>query len=165
MASTGYLPTGDNIAATEISRRTGKLIQGVVHDENARFQGGVSGNAGVFSNVPDMIRFCEMLALGGKGYLAPATLQAAIRNRTPGFDTHRGLGFHLAGVDANFMGDLFPVDSFGHTGFTGTSFAIDPHTGFYVILLTNRVHPTRENLKLMRFRRAFHNALYAACNR
>ena len=63
------------------------------------------------------------------------------------------------------MGDLFPVDSFGHTGFTGTSFAIDPHTGFYVILLTNRVHPTRENLKLMRFRRAFHNALYAACNR
>lgn len=165
MTSTGYLPTGDNIAATEISRRTGKLIQGVVHDENARFQGGVSGNAGVFSNVPDMIRFCEMLALGGKGYLAPATLRAAIRNRTPGFETHRGLGFHLAGVDANFMGDLFPVDSFGHTGFTGTSFAIDPHTGFYVILLTNRVHPTRENLKLMRFRRAFHNALYAACNR
>ncbi len=60
------------------------------------------------------------------------------------------------------MGDLFPEDSFGHTGFTGTSLVVDPSTGFYVIILSNRVHPTRENLKLMRFRRRAHNVLYAA---
>lgn len=161
MSATGYLPTGGDIAATEISRRTGRLICGVVHDENARFLGGVSGNAGVFSNLDDMLRFTSMLAKGGDGYLSPAVLRMAIRNLTPGFDTHRGLGFHLAGVPGNFMGDLFPPESFGHTGFTGVSIAIDPRTGFYVILLTNRVHPSRENIRIMRFRRAFHNALYA----
>ena len=162
MKHTGYLPNDTNVAATEINRRTGKLIQGVVHDENARFMGGVSGNAGIFSDLEDMIKFTEMLAMGGKDYLSANTLRVAIRNRTPGFDVHRGLGFHLGGTTQNYLGDLFPPESFGHTGFTGTSIAVDPTTGFYVILMTNRVHPTRDNLKLMRFRRAFHNALYAA---
>ena len=162
MNHTGYLPNDTNVAATELNRRTGELIQGIVHDENARFMGGVSGNAGVFSDLEDMIKFTEMLAMGGKDYLSANTLRVAIRNRTPGFDVHRGLGFHLGGTTQNYLGDLLPPESFGHTGFTGTSIAVDPTTGFYVILMTNRVHPTRDNLKLMRFRRAFHNALYAA---
>ena len=162
MTETGYLPASGSIAATEIDRRTGKLICGVVHDENARFLGGVSGNAGVFSSLTDMIRFTSMLAKNGDGYLSPATLAMAIRNRTPGCESHRGLGFHLGGVEQNYLGDMFPPESFGHTGFTGTSIAVDPHTGFYVVLLTNRVHPTRENNAVLRFRRAFHNALYAA---
>ena len=165
MKNTGYLPKGGNIAATEINRRTGELIQGVVHDENARFMGGVSGNAGIFSDLEDMISFTEMLALNGNGFISKNTLAVAIRNRTPGFDVHRGLGFHLGGTEQNYLGDLFPPESFGHTGFTGTSIAVDPHTGLYVILLTNRVHPTRENMKLMRFRRAFHNAAYSAAIR
>ena len=165
MRDTGYLPKGDNIAATELDRNTGRYIQGVVHDENARFMGGVSGNAGVFSNLEDMIRFTEMLALNGKHYLSVNTLSVAIRNRTPGFDVHRGLGFHLGGTTQNYLGDLFPPESFGHTGFTGTSIAVDPTTGFYAILMTNRVHPTRDNMKLLRFRRAFHNAMYAAAFR
>ena len=165
MKNTGYLPKGGNIAATEINRRTGELIQGVVHDENARFMGGVSGNAGVFSDLEDMIRFTEMLALNGNSFISKNTLAVAIKNRTPGFDVHRGLGFHLGGTTQNYLGDLFPPESFGHTGFTGTSIAVDPHTGVYAILLTNRVHPTRENTKLMRFRRAFHNAAYAAAIR
>lgn len=161
MSHTRYLPTGTNIAATEIDRSTGKALCGVVHDENARFLGGISGNAGVFSNIYDMARFTGMLAQGGAGYISRGVLNAAIRNRTPGFDVHRGLGFHLGGTEQNYLGDLFPPESFGHTGFTGTSIAIDPTTGFYAVLLTNRVHPTRDNLKLMRFRRAFHNAVYA----
>ncbi len=162
MEHTGYLPQGANIAATEVDPETGIAWQGVVHDENARFLGGVSANAGVFSCIGDMITFAQMLSCGGQGYLAPALLRKATRNYTPGFDEHRGLGFHLAGTEFNFMGDLFPECSFGHTGFTGTSLAIDPTTGFYVILLSNRVHPTRESFKLFRFRRALHNALYAA---
>ena len=165
MAHTGYLPEGNNIAATEVDPETGVAWQGIVHDENARFQGGVSANAGVFSCIDDMITFCGMLASGGEGYIVPSLLKKAIRNYTPGFDQHRGLGFHLAGTEYNFMGDLFPECSFGHTGFTGTSAAIDPTTGFYVILLSNRVHPTRENFKLFRFRRTLHNQMYAAFSR
>ena len=162
MPNTGYLPEGNNIAATEVDPVTHVAWQGVVHDENARFQGGVSANAGIFSCMDDMITFCRMLSKGGDGYICPTLFKKAIRNYTPGFDTHRGLGFHLAGTEYNYMGDLFPECSFGHTGFTGTSVAIDPTTGFYVILLSNRVHPTRASDRLFRFRRAFHNALYAA---
>ena len=162
MTQTGYLPRGGNIAATEIDSATGKAWQGIVHDENARFLRGVSANAGIFSCIDDMILFAQMLAKGGDGFLSPAMFEKAIRCHADNGDIRRGLGFHLAGTPFNYMGDLFPECSFGHTGFTGTSLAVDPTTGFYLILLSNRVHPTRENLKLMRFRRTLHNAMYAS---
>lgn len=162
MKNTCYCPEGDNIAATEVDKETGAAWQGIVHDENARFLRGVSANAGVFSDIGDMIAFAQMLACEGKGYLSPATLRTAVRCHAETEDVRRGLGFHLAGTPANFMGDLFPPESFGHTGFTGTSLAVDPHTGFWVVLLSNRVHPTRENPRLMRVRRMMHNVLYAA---
>lgn len=165
MTRTGYCPVGGNIAATEICAETGVAWQGVVHDENARFLRGVSANAGVFSCIDDMIRFAQMLARGGDGFLTAAMMNRATRCYTPNADVHRGLGFHLAGTEYNFMGDLFPDCSFGHTGFTGTSLAVDPTTGRFAVLLSNRVHPTRENLKLMRFRRLFHNAVYAQAER
>jgi len=161
MKNTCYCPTGDNIAPTELDPATGRLIQGVVHDENARFLNGVSGNAGVFTDIGDMIRFAQMLARGGDGYLSPVVLQTAIRCQAESPDARRGLGFHLAGTHQNFMGELMPRDSFGHTGFTGTSLAVDPHTGFFVVLLANRVCPTRQNLRMFSFRRRLHNALYA----
>lgn len=162
LAHTGYCPKGGNIAATEIDAETGTAWQGVVHDENARFLGGVSANAGVFSDIDDMTIFAQMLAKDGDGFLAPATLAAAVRCHAATAEMRRGLGFQLAGTPLNYMGDLMPECSFGHTGFTGTSLAVDPTTGFYLVLLSNRVHPTRENLRLMRFRRRLHNALYAA---
>lgn len=165
MAQTGYCPQGGNIAATEIDSETGKAWQGVVHDENARFLRGISANAGIFSCIDDMIRFASMLAKGGDGYLTRAMLEKAVCCHAENGDIRRGLGFHLAGTPYNYMGDLFPACSFGHTGFTGTSLAVDPTTGFYLILLSNRVHPTRDNLRLMRFRRTLHNALYAAFSR
>lgn len=136
----------------------------MVHDENARFLGGVSGNAGVFSDLGDMVRFASMLACGGTyggtPYLSPATLQTAGRNYTPGMNEHRGLGFHLPGP-GSFHGDLFPPGSIGHTGFTGTSLIVDPGSGLYVVLLSNRIHPTRENMKFIRVRRTVHNAAMA----
>ena len=161
MTNTGYCPAGGNIAATEIDPATGKAWVGIVHDENARFQGGVSGNAGLFSNIGDMIKFCSTLACGGKNLLTSVMLSKAIRCYTPGKDSHRGLGFHLAGTECNYLGDLMPECTFGHTGFTGTSFGVDPTTGYYVILFTNRVHPTRDNSAQAQFRRRFHNAMYA----
>lgn len=165
MARTGYNPAGGNIAPTEVDPATGIAWQGVVHDENARFLRGVSANAGVFSDIRDCCRYAAMLATGGGGFLAPATLRRAITNHTPGQEAHRGLGFHLGGTPGSFMGDLFPAASFGHTGFTGTSLVIDPGSGLYVVLLTNRVHPERTNEQLFRFRRALHNRVYAAASR
>ena len=163
MDNTCYCPENkENIAATEVDKETGIAWQGIVHDENARFLRGVSANAGVFSNIHDMIKLAQMLALGGKGFLSRGMINKAIACQEQSADARRGLGFHLAGTPENYMGDLFPADSFGHTGFTGTSMAIDPHTGFFVILLSNRVHPTRETVKLFRFRRRMHNMLYAS---
>lgn len=162
MTHTGYRPTGGNFAATENDPISGKLLQGVVHDENARFLGGVSANAGIFSDIRDCVIFAQMLARHGAPLLTKATMDKAIHNYTPGFDVHRGLGFHLGGTECNYTGDLMPCCSFGHTGFTGTSIAVDPTTGFFAVLLTNRVHPTRENISQLRFRRLFHNAAYSA---
>ncbi len=162
MTHTSYCPTGDNIAATEVDPATGTAWQGIVHDENARFMGGVSANAGVFSDINDCVLFAQMLARHGAPLLTRATMDKAVFNYTPDFDVHRGLGFHLGGPDRNYLGDLMPACSFGHTGFTGTSIGVDPTTGFFVILLSNRVHPTRDNASHLRFRRRFHNAMYAA---
>jgi CubicO group peptidase (beta-lactamase class C family) len=112
-----------------------------------------------------------MLSLGGKlpgggRYLSPAMMQAAIRNRTPNSrGEFRGLGFNLAGSPSNFLGDLMSPRTFGHTGFTGTSFAVDPETGLWVVLLTNRVCPTRANTKLVRLRSLIHNAAAAEASR
>ena len=170
MAHTGYHPTGD-IAPTERDAATGNLLQGIVHDENARFLEGISANAGVFSDLNDMIRFARMLSRGGKQengtpYLSPAMLRAALVNRTPrSKGEFRGLGFNLAGSPGNFLGDLMSPRAYGHTGFTGTSIALDPDTGLWVVLLTNRVCPTRDNTKLIRMRSLIHNAAAAEASR
>lgn len=166
MTATGYCPKSGEIAATERNPLTGQWLQGVVHDENARFLDGVSGNAGVFSSLREMERFGQMLAghgvLEGKRFLSETMLKAALRNYTPGLSENRGLGFKLAFGKGNFMGDLTSPDAFGHTGFTGTSLLVDPAAGIFVLLLTNRVHPTRDNLRLIRFRGLLHNRIFAS---
>lgn len=170
MNHTTYRPTGD-IAPTETAPATGKPLCGIVHDENARFLNGISANAGVFSDLNDMITFTKMLALSGRlesgaQFLSPATLKAAIQNRTPtSRGEYRGLGFNLARSPANFLGDLMSPRAFGHTGFTGTSIAVDPDTGLWVVLLTNRVCPTRANTQLVRMRSLIHNAAAAEAGR
>ena len=170
MKNTGYHPTGD-IAPTETDPATGKPLCGVVHDENARFLGGISANAGVFSDLCDMITFTKMLSCGGRTedgtpYLSPAMLRAALINRTPDSKGEfRALGFNLAGSPRNFLGDLMSRHAYGHTGFTGTSIALDPDTGLWVVLLTNRVCPTRENTRFVRMRSLIHNAAAAEASR
>lgn len=170
MARTTYHPSGD-VAPTERDPETGKLLRGVVHDENARFLKGISANAGIFSDIGDMAKFAQMLAIGGRlpgqeAYLSPATLRAALINRTPcSRGEFRGLGFNLAGSPKNFLGDLMSPQAYGHTGFTGTSIAVDPAMGLWLVLLTNRVCPTRENLRLTRMRSLIHNAAAAEASR
>ena len=166
MTSTGYKPAFGHIAATEMED-DGRCLQGVVHDENARFLGGVSGNAGVFSNMDDLALFMQMLAARGElpdgsRYLCRSTLDAAMMNRTPGMAQGRGLGFYLPWYDNGYTGDLFPRETIGHTGFSGTSVTLDPTTGLYVVFLSNRICPSRESLGIYRVRRLLHNAVYAA---
>lgn len=165
MTATGYNPMDGNIAATEM-QDDGRCLQGVVHDENARFLGGVSGNAGVFSTMDDLALFAQMLCARGRlpdgsRYLCRATVEAALRNHTPGMAQGRGLGFYLPWYDGGYTGDLFPRDTVGHTGFTGTSLTLEPQSGLYVVLLTNRVCPSRDSLGIYRVRRLLHNAVMA----
>ena len=162
MAETGYCPPAEAVcAATERDPATGKAWTGIVHDENARFLRGVSGNAGVFMPLCDGIRFAGMLACGGKGLLRQETLRQAVRNYTPGMEEHRGLGFQIAGSQGCFFSPDVPETCFGHTGFTGTSLLVEPDSGFWVLLLSNRVYPTRESTALFPFRRQLHAEAWA----
>jgi CubicO group peptidase (beta-lactamase class C family) len=150
------------IAPTEIDNRyRGHLIQGEVHDENAAAIGGVSGHAGVFSTAPDLAAFCQMLLNGGvyehqrvlrRSTIAEFTTPQQLSNGT------RTLGW-AAPTEGGSSGHFFSPHSFGHTGFTGTSIWIDPDRGVFVVLLTNRVYPTRENQKHIKVRVALHDAV------
>jgi CubicO group peptidase (beta-lactamase class C family) len=110
------------------------------------------------------IKFAQMLADGGAGFLRRDILEEAIRNHTPEKELHRGLGFDLAGVPDSFFSDAVPERCFGHTGFTGTSLLVEPESGFWVLALANRVYPTRDNALIVPFRRNLHASLWGACH-
>ncbi len=144
MKETTYLPSAalrPRIAPTEM-QKDGSILRGVVHDPTARFMGGVAGHAGVFSTAADLAKFCQMILDGGDGLFSPATIRVFTTSRTPpNQPVLRGLGWDIQSPYSGVRGALFPVGSFGHTGFTGTSIWIDPASQTYVVLLTNSVHP------------------------
>jgi len=118
------------------------MLWGVVHDPTARRMGGVAGHAGVFSTADDLAKFAQALLDGGDGILSAATVAKMTQpEQPPSAPVLRGFGWDINSPYSTNRGDLFPVGSFGHTGFTGTSIWIDPTTQSYVILLTNAVHP------------------------
>lgn len=162
MENSFYNPPADAVcAATERDFDTGEIVCGVVHDENARFLNGISGNAGVFCTLEDTVRFAKMLSQRGAGYLDEKTFSLAVTDYTPDFDESRGLGFQLYGGKPFPGGSNMSIGSYGHTGFTGTSLYVDKDTGVYAILLTNRVHPTRENGLLYPIRREFYDTVFS----
>jgi uncharacterized protein YbbC (DUF1343 family)/CubicO group peptidase (beta-lactamase class C family) len=122
------------------------MLRGIVHDPTARRMGGVAGHAGLFSTAADLSVFCRMLlhggSLGAARVLAPlAVLRMTTAATPPGQPAVRGLGWDLDSAYSSNRGDLFPIGSYGHTGFTGTSLWVDPFTDTYVVILSNRVHP------------------------
>ena len=122
------------------------MLRGVVHDPTARRMGGVAGHAGLFSTARDLAIFCRMLLDGGVSrgtrILSPLTVAKMTTPATTPADRNvRGLGWDIDSVYSSNRGELLPVGSFGHTGFTGTSLWVDPVTGMYVVFLSNRVHP------------------------
>jgi CubicO group peptidase (beta-lactamase class C family) len=123
----------------------GKPLVGVVHDPLARLQGGVSGNAGLFSTADDLAVFAEMMLHNGeyKGtrILSPLTVARMTTVWPKSAFAGRGLGWDLQSSQSSSRGDLFGSGAYGHTGYTGTSIWIDPDTETFLIFLTNRVHP------------------------
>jgi CubicO group peptidase (beta-lactamase class C family) len=165
MGATRYRPPvtwRDHIAPTEKAPQ-GDVIRGAVHDENAWRLGGVSGHAGLFSNAPDLARLAVWL-LGslppgtpgrGPGGSPPRLSSELVTEFTRRQDlvpgSSRALGWDTPS-EGSSAGTRLSPRAFGHTGFTGTSIWLDPERDLFIILLTNRVHPTRENLRILRVR-------------
>jgi CubicO group peptidase (beta-lactamase class C family) len=153
------------IAPTEQIAGTKQFVHGVVHDENARAAEGLTGHAGLFSTADDLSRFAaEMLkAVRGESKIWPRDLARTFttrRNLVPG--STRGLGWDTPSNSKSSAGERMSRKAFGHTGFTGTSMWIDPERDLYVILLSNRVHPTRANQKIHAVRRKLADAVVEA---
>ncbi len=144
MSSTRFLPPADwkpRIAPTERDERTGQMLRGVVHDPTARQMGGVAGDAGLFSTADDVAKFAQALLNGGTPVFSPLIVEKMTTpQQPPNLTDVRGLGWDIDSPFSSNRGELLPVGSFGHTGFTGTSLWIDPATNIYIILLTNAVH-------------------------
>ena len=158
MADTGFLPPIERVGRIAPTERCRFLdawpckapevepLRGVVHDPTARRMGGVAGHAGLFSTARDLTRFARMLlgggAIGPRRVLAPLTVAKMIAPATPaGMPSARGLGWDVDTSFSSNRGELMPVGSFGHTGFTGTSLWVDPRTKLFVIFLSSRLHP------------------------
>lgn len=138
-----------------------RLLRGEVHDENTWAMGGIAGHAGLFSTAHDIAAFAQMMLNGGvyshKRLVARPTIEEFTARQTIGNSAH-ALGWDVP-VAPSSSGRYFSSGSYGHTGFTGTSLWIDPDREFFVVLLTNRVYPTRVNDKIRQVRPSLHDAI------
>jgi uncharacterized protein YbbC (DUF1343 family) len=147
MVDTGYLPPQsklERIAPTEVVN--GKPFRGIVHDPTARHMAGVAGHAGLFSTAADLARYARMLLnrgeLEGVRIFKPATVDLMTSVQSPpGMAARRGLGWDIDTGYSGPRGSIFPLGSYGHTGWTGTSIWLDPFSRTFVIFLSNRNHP------------------------
>ena len=161
------------IAPTEMDNNWRRaMVRGQVHDENAASMGGVSGHAGMFSTAPDLAKFAQAMlscfsaarrTSNDARVLPCETVGLFTAVQQPGLSS-RALGWDTPSANSS-AGSLMSPRAFGHTGFTGTSMWMDPAKDLFVILLTNRVHPTRENTQIFAVRRAVADAAVLAAGR
>lgn len=152
----------NSIAATERCPWRGRVLRGEVHDENAGFMGGYSGHAGLFGTARGVYALIDTLlqhldGLRG-GIFRPETVRGFLHRQNLG-DGTRTLGWDTPSEGRSSAGRLFSHHSIGHLGFTGTSVWVDLERRIVVILLTNRVHPSRENIAIRAFRPILHDAV------
>ena len=164
MHSTMYRPAASlvpRIAPTEFDPWRQRQPRGEVHDENAFALGGVAGHAGLFSTASDLARLARAYLNGGSldgvRFARAETLERFTARQDPAL-SHRAIGWETP-TGSNSAGRLLSQSAFGHTGFTGTSIWIDPERDLFVVLLTNRVNPTRQNLRISRVRVALADAI------
>jgi CubicO group peptidase (beta-lactamase class C family) len=151
----------ERTAPTEVDAWRGRLLTGEVHDENTWALGGAAGHAGLFGTAAGVGAFARaaLRTIGGESVLArPETFREFIR-RTAVPGSSRALGWDTM-LPTSSCGTRLSPTAIGHTGFTGTSLWIDWERDFYVVLLTNRVHPTRSNNRIRALRPRFHDAVF-----
>ena len=168
LADTGYLPADslrELIAPTEFDDWRGRLPQGEVHDENTHALGGIAPHAGLFGTARDVAAFAQAMlnggVYGGRRIVNAETVALFTRRAELVPGSSRALGWDTPS-DPSSAGRYFSARSYGHTGFTGTSLWIDPKLDLIVVLLTNRVHPTRDNIAIRTLRPAIHDAIVLA---
>lgn len=168
LAATGYLPREalrERIAPTEFDSWRGRLPHGEVHDENTLALGGIAPHAGLFGTARDVAVFAQTMlgggAYGGRRIVGADTVDLFTRRAELVAGSSRALGWDTPSQPSS-AGRYFSARSFGHTGFTGTSLWIDPELELIVVLLTNRVHPTRDNIAIRKLRPAIHDAVVLA---
>jgi uncharacterized protein YbbC (DUF1343 family) len=140
-----------------------------VHDENAAALGGIAAHAGLFGTAEELARFAQMLlwkgVYEGRRWIRASTVELFTRRDNTVPASTRALGWDTKSEAGSSAGTRFSSTSFGHTGFTGTSLWIDPERELFLILLTNRVHPSRENRKIQSVRAALADAVVEALER
>jgi CubicO group peptidase (beta-lactamase class C family) len=138
-----------------------RLLQGEVHDETSAMLNGVAGHAGLFSNANDIAKLMTVLInkgkFSGKQFIKKSTIELFTKRYSD--QSTRAIGWDTRSETGSSSGDYFSGDSYGHTGFTGTSVWVDPDRNLFVIFLTNRVYPTRANVKILKVRPELHNAV------
>ncbi len=152
----------ERIAATEYCDWRGRIVQGEVHDENCWLMGGIAGHAGLFGTLRGVLGLCEYLLDAWKERRPTSVVPNALIRQAMETNHHKGtwcLGFDTPTVGKSSSGVFFSQGSVGHLGFSGTSFWIDPEKEIVIVLLTNRIHPSRKNEKIRQFRPFFHNYL------
>jgi beta-N-acetylhexosaminidase len=166
LEDTGYRPDATltpRIVCTENDAWRGRLLRGDVHDENCWAMGGVAGHAGLFGTAADTATLAEMYrqagAIGATRVLQRPTARAAVRQQAVGPDERRGLAWALRASDHHSSGSRLSAESFGHTGYTGTSVWVDPQRDLTVVLFTNRVLRSREPEPIRALRAAVHDAV------
>lgn len=139
-----------------------KPLQGEVHDEASALLNGVAGHAGLFSTAEDISKLMAVLVNKGKFEGSSFIKQSTVELFTKRYSEQstRALGWDTKSEKGSSSGDYFSLKSFGHTGFTGTSVWVDPEKNLFVVFLTNRVYPSRENFKLGKIRPELHNIIY-----
>ena len=150
------------IAATEDCPWRGKVIRGEVHDDNAYAMGGVSGHAGLFSTAKDVFTLVRdwLNSIDGYGLIQHALAKKFLTRRSIPKGSSFGLGWDTPSLQNSSSGHFFSPQSFGHLGYTGTSIWVDRVNELTVILLTNRVHPARNNGQIKMFRPLLHDVIF-----
>jgi CubicO group peptidase (beta-lactamase class C family) len=163
MSTARFAKSGEppiDVAPTEQNEERGGVVVGYVHDENAFAMGGISGHAGLFATARDVAKLGVAMLAGGRGLLPSPAVDAALTVQSQ-VGSSRYVGFDV--LEKGGIGGAFVASgSFGHTGFTGTSLLCDPSRDLCVVLLTNRVYPTRVNDAIKGLRQRVHDAVLSA---
>jgi CubicO group peptidase (beta-lactamase class C family) len=159
LVHTAFRPA-DRLPGTPLAATTepdAEPAAGAPHDRNARLAGGVAGHAGLFSTIGDVAHYAAWWAGDGHGPLSPATRAEAMRCHTAALDGRRGHGWVARGDTADFLDGAWSGAAVTHTGFTGTSIAVDPERGWWLCLLTNAIHLGRHRAEVAALRTLVHH--------